>query len=149
MTKSDNKYPVIKEYKKGNSRTYTGDMKTLHKSWFKCPFSSKMALASGVVSCEDDLAQAFAAGINHVIVLFYADWCGHCKRMKDDLNDTVASLVDAKDVLICSIESEESNSLSSGVRGFPTIKKWSKSADAPVTFEGDRNMASLMEFCVQ
>lgn len=81
---------------------------------------------------------------NEEIVLFYAPWCGHCKKMMpewDSLGNKVGN------VNVKKINSDEHNELVSknNVQGFPTIiyfKNGMNNGDGEV-YEGSRDSTSL------
>jgi thiol-disulfide isomerase/thioredoxin len=76
------------------------------------------------------------------VLIFYADWCGHCKKSMKDFKDA-ASQGNGKVVLINSDEEPELVK-KHGVKGFPTIMKGSgkkhtgtRSADDIISFANE------------
>jgi hypothetical protein len=64
---------------------------------------------------------AFLSGLNKpLIVLHYAPWCGHCKRLLPDLE--VASRRCASAVVFSKVDCTSQSSLCSGVNAYPHIK---------------------------
>ncbi len=81
------------------------------------------------------------------LVLFYADWCGHCKEFKPIWKETADEINKGGKKIMISVnvgdKDEVSNKLSEkyGVDGFPTVVKFSNgsktgSYDGPRTKEG-------------
>jgi thiol-disulfide isomerase/thioredoxin len=73
------------------------------------------------------------------VLIFYAPWCGHCKRSMNDFKQA-ASMGNGKVILINSDEDTEAVK-KYNVRGFPTIMKASGE-----TYTGNRDVSSIMDF---
>jgi len=60
------------------------------------------------------------------LVLYYADWCGHCKDMKPEWHKTVEQLKTSRNIHVGEIESSHIPSLTHKpeIAGFPTIKMY-------------------------
>lgn len=61
------------------------------------------------------------------LVLFYADWCGHCKKMKPQWDEASAELGDAKMIKVNvgdGTEEQKKTMSAYGIQGFPTIIKF-------------------------
>merc|ERR1712223_58626 len=66
---------------------------------------------------------------DHVLVMFYAPWCGHCKAMKGDYAGAAKRLAQDKSVgIIAAVDCTVEQQLASmfNVKGFPTIKYFYK-----------------------
>jgi len=85
-----------------------------------------------------------------VFVEFYANWCGHCKRLKpiwDDLGNHYAPL--KKTLTIAKMEAQENDlppSAPFSISGFPTIKFKKAGTREFIDYEGDRSYESLVAF---
>ena len=60
------------------------------------------------------------------LVLYYADWCGHCKDMKPEWHKTVEQLKASRNIHVGEIESSLIPNLTHKpeIAGFPTIKMY-------------------------
>ena len=80
-----------------------------------------------------------------IIVFFYAEWCGHCKSMKDDWKKFTKTA--PKELNIGEIESNNIKSLNFDpkVRGYPTIKYYRDNKEVE-EFNDERTADKLMKF---
>lgn len=82
----------------------------------------------------------------NMFVMFFAPWCGHCKRLAPTFNKLAVELKGSKDVYVakvdCTAQSETCKKY--GVRGYPTLKHFS--GDKVTPYEGDRSPADLHNF---
>lgn len=120
--------------------------------------------------------QDLIKGPGNVIVLYYADWCGHCVRFKPEWAKFKSEMA-RKHPNLCTVAEVEQSHLSNvpaaQVQGYPTIKFYrpisapAKTANVPgfnfiakmlggsesessgsneVPFEGDRTVKTLVQF---
>ena len=79
------------------------------------------------------------------LLMFYADWCGHCKNTKPAYqtaaNDTEITF------LLLNSETDGANEFMAqeNVGGYPTIKKY-KGTESLEDYLGDRSVESLIAF---
>ncbi|XP_064105135.1 thioredoxin domain-containing protein 5-like [Macrobrachium nipponense] len=83
-------------------------------------------------------------------VMFFAPWCGHCKRLSptwDDLGKKYNE-ADPQEVIIGKVDCTQHTTLCSSqdVTGYPTLKMFSKGIDGGVKYRGPRDLASLERF---
>ncbi|CAI4057037.1 hypothetical protein N7582_000760 [Saccharomyces uvarum] len=83
-----------------------------------------------------------------VLVMYYAPWCGHCKRLAPtylELADTYAN--STSDVLIAKIDHTENDVAGVTIEGYPTIVLYpaGKKSES-VLYQGARTLDSLFDF---
>ncbi|CAI5950697.1 unnamed protein product, partial [Closterium sp. NIES-64] len=85
----------------------------------------------------------------HTFVMFYAEWCGHCKRLIPVWSQLADELKEAgrADVSMASLLATEHRAHPAAklVRGFPTLI-WFHGARPVAQYEGDRSRESLLAF---
>ena len=81
----------------------------------------------------------------HMLVMFYAPWCGHCKRFKPDLEKAAGVL--RKENLICAkVDATAEKGLAEKykVRGYPTIKFFKKGV--PMDYTAGRSEKDVINW---
>eukprot|EP01028_Stygiella_incarcerata_P013162 TRINITY_DN81577_c0_g1_i1.p1 TRINITY_DN81577_c0_g1~~TRINITY_DN81577_c0_g1_i1.p1 ORF type:complete len:578 (-),score=160.91 TRINITY_DN81577_c0_g1_i1:80-1672(-) len=118
-------------------------------------FLSFVALASedeekegAVVVLTDDTFEEYINSHKFVCVKFYADWCGHCKRLAPDYEKVAAYFRDEKPELglvLAELNGPENPVMNEkmGVKGFPTMLVFTGSMDDPLRYDGGRDVQSL------
>ncbi|XP_076456070.1 protein disulfide-isomerase A5-like [Babylonia areolata] len=80
---------------------------------------------SEVVHLEDDTFDDFVKEHPSVLVMFYAPWCGHCKKMKPDYTEA-AQLIKDQEVagVLAAVDATKHRKLAEtySIKGFPTLK---------------------------
>jgi protein disulfide-isomerase-like protein len=77
----------------------------------------------------------------HVLVQFYAPWCGHCQAISGDYEWLAENYADAKNTLIARVDADRYKTLANAheISGYPTIKFFPKGASsASDVYNGDR-----------
>ena len=84
------------------------------------------------------------------LVLFYADWCGHCKSMKPDWDDAANEVNKDGEKKMVKINvggkdnGEDAIMKKYGIDGFPTIFKFSNGSKTG-TYDGDRTKDAFIK----
>lgn len=92
-------------------------------------------------------------GSGGALVMFYAPWCGHCKRLEPTWDEFMRNFDGYNGVQVLKVNGDENPDLAQlhNVRGFPTIKfcpRGVRSAEG-IVYDGDRSMNSIAEFLQQ
>jgi protein disulfide-isomerase A1 len=103
---------------------------------------------SVLVLTDSTFAQAIEE-YDFVLAEFYAPWCGHCKSLAPEyakaaqqLEATNPNVKLAK--IDCTVEKELASKYE--IKGFPTLKFFSKAAGQPVPYEGGRTAPDIVNW---
>ena len=101
----------------------------------------------GVLVLTKDNFDATVKNNDHVLVMFYAPWCGHCKRMKPEYSAAALQLAaDGSPIKIGKVDATQENDLAAkfGVRGYPTLKFFVNGE--AIDFNGPREKAGILKW---
>jgi len=85
----------------------------------------------------------------HVLVEFYAPWCGHCKTLAPEYEKLANIFAADADVVIAKIDADNHKEVAGrfDVSGFPTLKWFGKdNKQDPTPYESGRDIPSFVEF---
>jgi len=107
--------------------------------------------AASALDLNNDNFVSQVSGSPH-FVMFFAPWCGHCKRLAPAWEELAAKMNKdvEKEVTIAKVDCTEATALCSAqdVTGYPTLKFFKNGAekDDGVKYRGQRDIASLEKF---
>merc|ERR1712111_115034 len=82
----------------------------------------------------------------HVLVEFYAPWCGHCKQLVPIWDKLGEKFKDSEDIVIAKMDSTANELEDIKIQGFPTIKLFKKGDDKVVDYNGERTLEGFTKF---
>lgn len=83
----------------------------------------------------------------HVLVEFYAPWCGHCKSLAPIYEETAQALAGNDKILLVKIDSTENEIPGVQVQGFPTLKFYpADNKESPQEYQGERTKEGFMKY---
>lgn len=84
----------------------------------------------------------------HVLVEFYAPWCGHCKSLAPTYEAVGKIFAGEDNVLIAKVDADAHRGLGEryGVKGFPTLKYFAPGSNDPEDYSNGRDKASFVDF---
>ena len=107
--------------------------------------------AVSAINLDDNNFISQVSGSPH-FVMFFAPWCGHCKRLAPTWEELAGKMNKdvEKEVTIAKVDCTEATALCSAqdVTGYPTLKFFKNGAekDDGVKYRGNRDLASLEKF---
>merc|ERR1711887_43878 len=82
----------------------------------------------------------------HVLVEFYAPWCGHCKQLAPIWDKLGEKFADSADIVIAKMDSTANELEDIKIQGFPTIKLFHKGDNKVVDYNGERTLEGFAKF---
>jgi protein disulfide isomerase family A protein 3 len=108
-----------------------------------------LATADDVLELVDTDFDGKLADIETALVMFYAPWCGHCKRLKPEFEKAASGLL-ANDppVTLAKVDCTEGGKSTCGrfdVKGYPTLKIF-RNGELSSDYNGPREAAGISKF---
>jgi len=82
----------------------------------------------------------------HVLVEFYAPWCGHCKQLTPIWEKLGEKYQDSEDIVIAKMDSTANELEDIKIQGFPTIKLFAKGDNKVIDYNGERTLDGFSKF---
>ncbi|KAG5877126.1 hypothetical protein JTB14_031279 [Gonioctena quinquepunctata] len=103
---------------------------------------------SDVVHLTEENFKPFLKKKKHVLVIFYAPWCGHCKRAKPEFTEAAERFRDDPKVEFAAVDCTAHPAVCSGhdIKGYPTLKYFSYYSKVTKTYTGGRTAPEFVEF---
>nr|CAG4637711.1 EOG090X0438 [Chydorus sphaericus] len=107
------------------------------------------ATADSVVDLTDDDFDSKVNSYDTALVMFYAPWCGHCKRIKPEF-EKAAQVLESNDppVTLAKVDCTEAGKSTCGkfsVQGYPTLKIF-KNGEVSSEYNGPREAAGIAKY---
>ena len=96
--------------------------------------------------------EASSTSSSYKLVMYYADWCGHCKRAKPEFAKLGATqTIGGKVVEIQAVNPDTNPEAVEGkdIRGYPTIHLYSPKGALLQDYQGERTEEGFVEFLKQ
>ena len=80
-----------------------------------------------------------------LMVLFYAPWCGHCKKFHPEY-EKAAKTLKKENIILAKVDGESNKELSTrfSIESYPTIKAFIKKKE--YSYDGDRSEEAIIDF---
>ena len=107
------------------------------------------SLADDVLELVDSDFDSTLESVDTALVMFYAPWCGHCKRLKPEF-EKAAQLLKSNDppVALAKVDCTEGGKDSCGrfdVRGYPTLKIF-RGGELSSDYNGPREVNGIVKY---
>jgi len=82
----------------------------------------------------------------NTLVMFYAPWCGHCKKLEPLWEELAEKYKESVDVVIAKMDATKNELEHIRVRAFPTVKLFLNQVDHAKDYNGERTVDGIVRF---
>ncbi|KAL1450902.1 hypothetical protein WDU94_003213 [Cyamophila willieti] len=82
----------------------------------------------------------------HVLVEFYAPWCGHCKQLIPIYDKLAEKFADRDDLLVAKMDATVNELEHTKITSFPTLKLYTKDENKVIDYNGERVLEAMAKF---
>uniref|UniRef100_A0A8D8R7W4 Protein disulfide-isomerase n=2 Tax=Cacopsylla melanoneura TaxID=428564 RepID=A0A8D8R7W4_9HEMI len=140
--------PPTPEISVDNVRTFVGDFlegklkqhllsQPLPEDWDKTPVKTLVASNFDEVALDKS---------KHVLVEFYAPWCGHCKQLAPIYDKLAERFADRDDLLVAKMDATVNELEHTKITSFPTLKLYTKDENKVIDYNGERVLEAMAKF---
>jgi len=106
------------------------------------------AAAAEVINLTPSNFDEVVNGDKHVLVKFFAPWCGHCKAMAEDYITASDAFAKFPEVVIAEVDADAHKDLKErfGVTGFPKLKWFPKGSTTAEDYTAGRGVDDVITF---
>ncbi|KAL1332882.1 hypothetical protein HN51_061651 [Arachis hypogaea] len=115
--------------------------------WIQFCKGEKFAVDGTVLVLDESNFDSAISSFDHILVDFYAPWCGHCKRLSPELDAAAPVLATLKDpIVIAKVDADKHTGLAKkyDVDAYPTIMLFNHGV--PVEYRGPRKAELLVRY---
>ena len=98
---------------------------------------------SEVVHLDVEEFKPFLKKKKHVLVIFYAPWCGHCKALAPTWDELANSVAEIDDLVIAKFDATANEVSGLSIRGYPTLRFYPKDNKNGYEYEGERDLEAF------
>uniref|UniRef100_A0A224XLV7 protein disulfide-isomerase n=1 Tax=Panstrongylus lignarius TaxID=156445 RepID=A0A224XLV7_9HEMI len=112
--------------------------------------SSEVTEEDGVLVLKQKNFDEVIGKTDHILVEFYAPWCGHCKALAPQYAKAAGKLAELNShIKLAKIDATEETELAEkfNIRGYPTIKFFRKGQ--PIEYTGDRRADDIVNWLLK
>lgn len=148
-------YPTLKWFPKGSldPKKYEGARTAEALTEFvntEAGTNVKIAAAPShvVILSPNNFEEVVMDKSKHVLVEFYAPWCGHCKSLAPIYEKVATAFKLEENVVIANLDADKHKDLAEkyGISGFPTLKFFPRNNKDGEDYEGGRDLDAFVTF---